>query len=118
VHVQSSGNLASAKPHQKWVISSSGGEEPQWRGDGKELFYASGPAQAVPTIMAIDIADHNGALAAGIPHPLFQVRLKQGGRNRWVVTADGKKFLAIVPVQKKPATSLNVILNWPSLLKK
>jgi len=45
------------------------------------------------------------------------VRLGSGGRNRWTVTPDGKRFLAIVPVQK-PTTTLNVIVNWPSLLRK
>jgi hypothetical protein len=49
---------------------------------------------------------------------LFKTRLIAGGRNRWVVTPDGKKFLAIVPLEQKPATTLNVILNWPSLLWK
>jgi len=100
----------------KWVVSSAGGLEPQWRGDGKELFYTSlkTPAQ----IMAVDIEAKNGAIAAGIPHPLFETRLITGGRSRWAVTRDGKKFLAIVPVEQKPATTLNVILNWPSLLRR
>ena len=68
--------------------------------------------------MAVDLEAKNGAIAAGIPHPLFATRLPTGGRNRWVVTRDGKKFLAIVPIEQKPATSLNVIVNWPSLLRK
>jgi hypothetical protein len=68
--------------------------------------------------MAVDIEVRNGAIVAGIPHPLFQTRLPARGRNGWVVTRDGKKFLAIVPVEQKPATTLNVILNWPSLLRK
>jgi hypothetical protein len=34
------------------------------------------------------------------------------------VTPDGKKFLAIVPREQKAATSINVIVNWPSLLRK
>jgi hypothetical protein len=45
------------------------------------------------------------------------MRLGSGGRNRWTVTTNGKKFLAIVPL-RKPATTLNVIINWPSLLRK
>jgi Tol biopolymer transport system component len=100
----------------KWVVSSAGGLEPQWRGDGKELFYTS--LQTPPQIMAVDIEARNGAIVAGIPHPLFQTRLPARGRNSWVVTRDGKKFLAIVPIEQKPANTLNVILNWPSLLHK
>jgi hypothetical protein len=101
----------------KWQISAGGGGEPQWRGDGKELFYATleDPAR----IMAVEFAVKNGAIEAGIPHPLFEVRLPGGPlRNRFVVTRDGKKFLAIVPPEQKAANSFTVIVNWPSLLKK
>jgi Tol biopolymer transport system component len=104
----------------KWVVSNGGGMEPQWRADGKELFYAVSPGAinvGPATIMAVDIADKDGAIVRGKPHALFEVRLGSGGRNRWAVTPDGKRFLAIVPVQK-PTTTLNVIANWPSLLRK
>ncbi len=101
----------------KWQISAGGGGEPQWRGDGKELFYATlgDPAR----VMAVDIGVKNGAIEAGISHPLFEVRLPNAPlRNRWTVTRDGKKFLAIVPPEQKAANSFTVIVNWPSLLKK
>jgi len=100
----------------KWVVSNAGGLEPQWRGDGKELFYTS--LETPAKVMAVDIEAKNDAILAGRPHPLFETRLPTGGRNRWVVTRDGKKFLAVVPIEQKPATTLNVILNWPSLLRK
>jgi len=101
----------------KWQISSSGGGEPQWRGDGKELFYTT--LQDPARIMAVDIAAINGAIQAGIPHSLFEVRLPLGSlRNRFVATRDGKKFLAIVPPEQKAVNSFTVILNWPSILKK
>jgi len=101
----------------KWVVSNAGGLEPQWRSDGKEIFYSSlfpGPAK----IMAVDIEEKNGAIVAGVPHVLFETQTSLGGRNRWVVTPDGKRFLVIVPVAQKPATTLNVVVNWPSLLRK
>jgi len=101
----------------KWQISSSGGIEPQWRADGKELFYTT--LQDPARIMAVDIASANGAIQAGLPHVLFEVRLPLGAlRNRFVATRDGKKFLAIVPPEQKAVNSFTVILNWPSLLKK
>ena len=65
----------------------------------------------------VDIAVKNNAIVAGIPHRLFEVSLQPTGpRNRWVVTPDGKKFLAVVPVDQKPVHNFTVILNWPSLL--
>ena len=99
----------------KWPISTHGGEEPQWRADGKELFFIS-PA---PTqIMAVGITEKDHAIVAGIPHALFPVRVGERVRNRWLATPDGKKFLVVQVPEPKPATSFTVILNWPSLLKK
>jgi len=88
----------------KWQISNAGGAEPQWRGDGRELFYTT--LQDPARLMAVDIADSNGAIRAGIPHPLSDVRLPGGTlRNRFVPSRDGKKFLAIVPPEQKAANS-------------
>ncbi|SPE38243.1 Serine/threonine protein kinase [Candidatus Sulfopaludibacter sp. SbA6] len=100
----------------KWLVSNAGGAEPRWRADGQELFYASLDTPA--KIMAVDIGEKGGAMVPGISHALFEVRLNAVARNRWVVSADGKKFLAIVPLEQKPANSINVIVNWPSLLRK
>jgi Tol biopolymer transport system component len=113
VHIQP---YMGSGPPGKLVISSGGGTEPQWRADGKELFYAT---PGSPTrLMAVDVSYKDGAIVIGTPHVLFETRISVGGRNRWVVTPDGKKFLVIVPLEQKPVTSLNVILNWPSLLAK
>jgi eukaryotic-like serine/threonine-protein kinase len=97
----------------KWQISTNGGLKPQWRGDGKELFFVSLDNK----IMAVDVAEKNGAIVAGIPHALFPARLGAAGRNRWLAAADGKFLVEEVP-ETKPITSITVILNWPSLLKK
>ena len=76
-------------PGGKWQISTSGGSEPHWRVDGKELYYRT-PDQKV---MAVDIQTGSG-FPAGTPHPLFQGRFDSGiARNRFLATADGKRFL-------------------------
>ncbi len=100
----------------KWQISTGGGYQPQWRGDGKELFYA---LDAFPTtIMAVDIALTGEGIQAGIPHALFSVPMTLDGRNGFVVTRDGKRFMVIVPQKQKGAASLSLIFNWPALLEK
>jgi Tol biopolymer transport system component len=102
---------------RKWQISNAGGAEPEWRGDGKELFYTT--PQDPARIMAVDVTDAKGAIKAGLPHALFDLRLPGGAlRNRFVATPDGKKFLAIAPPEQKAANSFTVIVNWPSLTKK
>jgi len=68
-------------------------------------------------VMAVDIAEINGAIRSGTPHPLFDVHLSgQTLRNRFLPTRDGQRFLAIVPLESKAASSFSVIVNWPSLL--
>ena len=102
---------------EKWQISNDNGGQPEWRGDGRELYYS---VQAVPArIMAVDIALKGHALKAGIPHLLFEAAMQDvGARNGWVVTRDGQKFLAVVPVNEKRVDSFRVIVNWPSLVRK
>ena len=73
----------------KWQVSTEGGVEPRWRGDGRELFYMAGP-----TLMAVEVKTAGGSFEAGKPTPLFEARLPfAGGRNRYVVTRDGQRFL-------------------------
>jgi Tol biopolymer transport system component len=97
---------------KKWQISNSGGTEPEWRGDGKELFYYSGSA-----LMSVEIRANGGELEAAVPTALFSIRLGIQGRQRWVVTKDGQKFLILVPEERK-AGPFTVVLNWPALLEK
>jgi len=99
--------LSSSGP--RWQITTSGGSDPQWRGDAREFFYFSGSA-----IMAADVSAQG---SPGPPHQLFAVRLPSSGRNRFVVTKDGQRFLVITPEEARdPATTpFVVILNWQRL---
>jgi Tol biopolymer transport system component len=96
---------------QRWQITTSGGAGPQWRGDGRELFYYSNDF-----IMAVDVSTQG---SPGPPRKLFPVRAAGSGRNRFVVTKDGQHFLVITPEEvRDPATTpFVVILNWQRLLE-
>jgi Tol biopolymer transport system component len=54
----------------KWQVSTEGGVGPRWRGDGKELYYMSGP-----TFMAVAVKTAGASFEAGTPTPLFEARL-------------------------------------------
>lgn len=96
----------------QWRISTSGGSEPAWRGDGKELYFLNGTK-----MMAVEVKTAGGAFQAGPPRLLFQAPFTgETRRNRYVVTADGKKFLTLV--KKTEKTSVHVVMNWRALLKK
>ena len=70
-------------------------------------------------IMAVDVGEKDGAIVHGTPHVLFEARIPGNqGRSLWEVSRDGHRFLLVVPVGNQPATRIEVVLNWPSLLTK
>ena len=66
--------------------------------------------------MAADITT-SPSFQAGIPKPLFTM---PAGVGTWDVTADGKRFLAAMPLQSQQNTNtpITVVLNWEAALKK
>jgi len=104
----SSGTISSVGG--KWLISTGGGNDPRWRGDGKELYYlASNRSLMAVEVSAIPI------FQAGLPKVLFQAPLADAN---WDITADGKRFLFPAPPAESAQAHFTVVLNWPSLLKK
>ena len=98
----------------KKQISSHGGGEPRWRGDGKELYYLDPDGK----MMAVAIGG-NATIEPGIPHELFDTGLfVDPTLDNYAVTPDGRRFLILKPVTGRATTPINVILNWTSLLKK
>jgi dipeptidyl aminopeptidase/acylaminoacyl peptidase len=96
----------------RWQITHSGGTAPQWRGDGREFFY-----YANDNLMAVDVSEDG---APGSPKKLFSIQTRaSAGRNWFVVSRDGQRFLWITPAEAKdPAlTPFVVILNWQRLLE-
>jgi serine/threonine protein kinase len=100
------------QPARSWRISSSGGVNPYWRGDGRELFFLSGNK-----LMAVSVINTGGrAIAefqAGAPHPLFEIE----GVN-YAPSRDGQRFLTSVVTEKAPTPPINVALNWTADVKK
>jgi eukaryotic-like serine/threonine-protein kinase len=88
----------------KWQVSTTGGTEPLWRRDGKELFFIRGD-----TLMAMDVKTDMPAFEFGVPKPLFEVHLEARERRRYQVAANGQRFLINVPVESSP---INVEVNW------
>jgi len=99
----------------KWQVSTSGGIEPTWRRDGKELFYSTPDDK----MMAVEVSTNSANFQAGIPKPLFQAQLVPGflWRNRYVASADGQRFLMLTPTGDAASVPLTVVLNWQAGLK-
>ena len=98
---------------QRHRVSATGGRDPRWRSDGKELFYVSGSG----SLMAVPISTQ-GELQLGKPDPLFAANLSiDSERALYDVSRDGKRFLLIGGGDDSRDSSIEMILNWPSLLR-
>ena len=95
----------------KWQISTTGGVNPVWRRDGKELFYLS-----VGKLMSAEIKTAP-QFEAGTPRMLFDARVGLahtgvGPGRHYAVSADGMRFLVIKPKGETTAAAITVVLNW------
>jgi eukaryotic-like serine/threonine-protein kinase len=90
-------------------VSTRGGAQPQWRRDGRELYYVA-PDN---TVMAAAIEARAGTIRAAAPQPLFTANINQTStlRNQYAASADGQRFLVLSLVNRH-ALPIVVVLNW------
>jgi len=96
-------------------ISTSGGTEPVWSRDGRELFYLDGDAMRVVEVRTTP------TFSAGAPRLLFEGRYIQSpnGVASYDVSADGQRFLRVQPLHPDPPThEIQVTVNWTEELKR
>src|SRR5262249_25605021 len=94
---------------RRWRVSTSGGDDPQWRRDGRELFYVA----ANGWLTAVAVTDHGESISFGAPQTLFRIPMKYTLlRNRYSVGADGNHFLVDLPVDEDAGVPMTVIVNW------
>jgi serine/threonine protein kinase len=101
-------------------ISIGGGEQPRWRGDGKELFFVGGDRKMMAVVVEAT-AGPKPTLEVEAPRPLFESHLAEAifsAAFEYDVTADGKRFLLNTIAGGTSAPLLNVVLNWDTGLKK
>jgi Tol biopolymer transport system component len=96
----------------KWQVSTAGGIEPRWRGDGRELYFIAPDGK----LMMASVTASAGAFTASPPVALFQTRIRGGGtagpsKHQYAVSRDGR-FLIIEPADAGLLAPITVILNW------
>jgi Tol biopolymer transport system component len=100
----------------KWQVSNGGGRDPEWRRDGKELYFISGGK-----LMAVDVNIAGPQFEAAIPKSLFEVPFGGGTAINpnalYRVTADGQRFLAVTASGQQGPSPITVVLNWLADLK-
>jgi Tol biopolymer transport system component len=98
--------------NDKRQVSSSGGCQPMWRKDGKELFYRTLEGK----LMVVEVKG-GSTLQTGVPQFLFQSPANMNPvQSEYAVIGDGKKFLFREPVVETTAP-ITVVLNWTAGLK-
>jgi Tol biopolymer transport system component len=91
----------------RWQVSTNGGHHPQWRGDGKELFYCSTDGK----LMAVDVK-RGDAFEAGLPKTLFNLAEAKVYYADYAATADGRRFLFVRKLQEGSPSPFSVVVNW------
>jgi Tol biopolymer transport system component len=102
-------------PGMKQVVSVNGGAQPQWRKDGRELFYLAPDHR----LMSVEVS-HGTPLAVGKPRPLFRAPIEGGlnaYRSHFVPTADGQRFLIDMVAPDSHRDSIGVLVNWRALMR-
>ena len=118
VYVQPFGPASSKPSSGKWPISISGGRDPHWRGDGRELFYIAPNRK----LMAVTVKTDGDGFVRGTPQPLFEGRVpvenNDNYSNRYAVSADGKRFLLALDPETSSEAPLHVTVNWLAGVKR
>lgn len=102
----------------RWAVSSGGGYQPLWRGDGKELFYISSDGK----VMSVEVDTSLSTFKSGTPKPLFKAQVEGGPAaaptHRWDVSRDGQHFLITTTLDVTQSPPINIVTNWESALKR
>lgn len=95
----------------KWQVSTDGGEQPRWRGDGKEIYFLSSDVK----LMAVSV-DTEHEFQSGTPRVLFQTDPREQVATTeqvvYDVSRDGQRFLVNSKYNNGSAHPMSVILNW------
>ncbi|PYS98386.1 MAG: hypothetical protein DMF63_15995 [Acidobacteria bacterium] len=101
----------------KWQISTTGGDQPEWRNDGKELYYIAPDRN----LMVVSI-DGSSTLSIGRPTTLFQTLMPltsiTDDRNNYVPSKDGQRFLVNTLADTANLRPLILVLNWAADVKR
>jgi Tol biopolymer transport system component len=98
---------------ERWQVSTAGGVQPLWRGDGREIFYLEPNGD----LMVVDVKQAR-TFSAGAPRVLLRQAIENPSDivEEYGVTADGQRFLLQRPATDSRPPELKVVLDWPALL--
>jgi hypothetical protein len=100
------------RPGPKVRISTEGGIQARWRGDGEELFYLA-PDQRLMAV-PIQLDAQRNIVEVGTPAALFTTALagipQDDSGRQYMVSRDGQRFL--LDTLREVTIPITVVLNW------
>ena len=104
----------------KVPVSIGGGSQPQWRADGRELYYYT-PGHK---LMAVEVNSDGPTFQVGVSKALFEIRIGGAGLDQifpgnmyYAPARDGTRFLVPSLPQAPAPQQINVIVDWHTHLK-
>jgi eukaryotic-like serine/threonine-protein kinase len=94
-------------PGGRIALSSGGGSDPRWRGDGQELFYVS----QHQVLTSVQVRESPAEFHVLSSHALFPLSLPSNV-GFYDVTRDGKRFLVNTRTLREQAAPLTIVTNW------
>ncbi len=105
----------------KWPVSIGGGSQPQWRADGRELYYYTPDRK----LMSVEVNSSGSTFQVAPPRPLFEMRvggagvdLSFPGSGYYEAARDGKRFLVASAPEIPETQQMYVVVNWTADLKR
>lgn len=103
-----------ASPRVRVQISAGGGTKPEWRQDGRELYYVAQDYRLTAVLIG-----GGATLDPGPPTALFELRRLQPAPDwstPYAPRADGQRFLVGAVVDEGAGSPVTVVLNWTRLV--
>ena len=100
------------QPGGRWQVSQTGGTEPRWNRNGRELFFID----LQNNLVSVDVEASAAGFQPGAARKLFQFH-GAGGLWRYDVSPDGERFLVTDPLDEDLASPVTLITDWPRKLE-
>ena len=97
---------------RKWQVSDAGGVYSYWSADGREILYQRNDGM----LAVVPVVAHGENLDIGRSQALFRVNGPSPGGPEFSPTRDHHRILA-VRGGKEPSPFVDILVNWPELLR-
>lgn len=99
----------------RWQVSRGGGQQPQWRADGRELYYVAPDRR----LIAVEVVVGAAGLSVGRSQVLFDTKLmgweRTGAGALYAATPDGQRF--VVNTATDVVAPVTLIRQWAAAIR-